>query len=912
MVSVILSLVIMLAFPAIGQAATYYTATTGNNSNSCSAAQTESTPKLTIAAGVACLAGGDTLIIKPGTYTNQGILNPPGGSASAYTIISGDPALARPVIRADYTATQRGIYCSRGETCSYMEFRHLEITNAHQGLRMDGTDTNGYSHHIRFINNYVHDNAGTAFQIASSASGFLGGDNLIEGNEFAYNGILNPGYGPGVNNIYNPGNRTVIQNNYFHNLTHGIGIWPGSSPLQNIIIRNNLFHQIGRSNTDTWQQGVTGSKVIHVSTGGGGHEIYNNVIRDSCDLSTCDGILISPRSAQTATQTIKVYNNTIYNHISGSANSIRYAREFSPGSLLVRNNIVYLAKAVVTGGFANGTFSNTQTANPSFTSAGTGDLSLASGSTAINAGTSATGLAFCDTAPEIGALEVPKVLSAVMTGGHFIDVTICTNEPPIRLGTWTPGCTGTGCGTPVTASTSLIGGGIVRVDVGGITGGNCAAGQTWTVSSGSGNTDSALIGNTLNQPLHTTPNFPVDSSACDGGGPTPPPTGDTALYEWEDDCNDSSGNANHATCSGTSFVTGKFVKGLQTNQNEADYADTGLLSGHNPSTNHLVVATWIYIDPTAMGDTADIFGTAIGTDQRFFVFRDSANTWRMGAGATSGPATEFSVSSGWTHVCVKGNPSTDVMTLYINGQAGTVAGASVISYSSYTFASTLRFGLPSGFASTLSGNHIFDRSSVYTTDASCADLFEADQPPTSSPTVTQVAHQWEHTHYLNGIAQTVGAQSAAIMSASPGGAALVVQYNNESGGSTVIQPRFRYNVNGGEFINPVPDTATADGVAYWGEDTHPHFNDGMAGSGALTGALTHTNGITLTNSLGIPTVEMADNNSRTIRGAFRFAAAAAGKTICFKLYDQGGQPLASYTPSGGACVTVGGMQAGIQ
>ena len=43
------------------QAATYYVATTGNDTHACATAQTISTPLRTIASGVACLNPGDTL-----------------------------------------------------------------------------------------------------------------------------------------------------------------------------------------------------------------------------------------------------------------------------------------------------------------------------------------------------------------------------------------------------------------------------------------------------------------------------------------------------------------------------------------------------------------------------------------------------------------------------------------------------------------------------------------------------------------------------------------------------------------------------------------------------------------------------------------------------------------------------------
>src|SRR5262245_60698337 len=60
----------LAAVPAAARASTYYTAKTGSDQSSCEQARSEATPKLTINGGVGCLSAGDTLIVKPGTYTD--------------------------------------------------------------------------------------------------------------------------------------------------------------------------------------------------------------------------------------------------------------------------------------------------------------------------------------------------------------------------------------------------------------------------------------------------------------------------------------------------------------------------------------------------------------------------------------------------------------------------------------------------------------------------------------------------------------------------------------------------------------------------------------------------------------------------------------------------------------------------
>ena len=77
-------------FPVLAQGATYYVATTGSDSNSCNSAQSQSTPKLTINAGAGCLAAGDTLIVKAGTYDEVLPNVFPAGTAGNPTVVKSE------------------------------------------------------------------------------------------------------------------------------------------------------------------------------------------------------------------------------------------------------------------------------------------------------------------------------------------------------------------------------------------------------------------------------------------------------------------------------------------------------------------------------------------------------------------------------------------------------------------------------------------------------------------------------------------------------------------------------------------------------------------------------------------------------------------------------------------------------
>src|SRR5438046_4485975 len=71
----------------VGEAATYYVATAGSDSNTCVQAQSPSTPKQTINAALNCLgtaagAGADhTVQVAPGTYVETIDNNLPGGTS---------------------------------------------------------------------------------------------------------------------------------------------------------------------------------------------------------------------------------------------------------------------------------------------------------------------------------------------------------------------------------------------------------------------------------------------------------------------------------------------------------------------------------------------------------------------------------------------------------------------------------------------------------------------------------------------------------------------------------------------------------------------------------------------------------------------------------------------------------------
>src|SRR2546422_5890340 len=174
----------------VGEAATYYVATTGNDSNTCTQVQNPSTPKRTINAALNCLGtaayagAGHTVEVAAGTYTETINNNLPGGSswsapftltaAALGTVIIQPPVGAARCLLIAAAGSQyailSGLVCdgvnisaegikisdSASGTASFIRLQDIEIKNAkHHGLLVIRSTDN------EFIRLTVHDNGTT-------------------------------------------------------------------------------------------------------------------------------------------------------------------------------------------------------------------------------------------------------------------------------------------------------------------------------------------------------------------------------------------------------------------------------------------------------------------------------------------------------------------------------------------------------------------------------------------------------------------------------------------------------------------------------------------------------------------------------------------------------------------------------
>jgi len=223
---ILLFLFLIISLKAIG--ATYYVATTGNNSNPGTYAQ----PFLTIQKGADEAEAGDTVIVKDGTYTTAG---------SYFLVISTSGTSGSPIV---FMAENKGGVILDGQNVSlygitlyegvdYINIINFEIKNfLYSGFHINDDATTSYItirgcnvHHIgRYCDSSSNGHNGITMRNASNFT--------IE------NCIIHDigRYALGENGC-------TPTNEYYKNHDHGIYISSGSS---NITIRNNIFYNCNR------------------------------------------------------------------------------------------------------------------------------------------------------------------------------------------------------------------------------------------------------------------------------------------------------------------------------------------------------------------------------------------------------------------------------------------------------------------------------------------------------------------------------------------------------------------------------------------------------------------------------------------------------------------------------------------
>ena len=341
----------------------YYVATTGNDSYSCNQAQSPSTPKRTINGGIACMRGGETLIISGGTYS-ESIVAIPSGTAGAWTTIrgaSGEQAIIKPSSGQDVVS----IYDR-----SYIVLDNLVMDGSNVsavGLRIGGNGP-AYAHFIAVQNSVVR-NAPSNSCITQQGPGGAN-SNLSFINLDVYNcGVPGSTAGNGLGHgIYLLARDSLIEHSRIHDISgHGIHLYVGAGSegtVSNNIIRYNQVYSNG-----SWG----------ILLGGGANNVaHTNLVWDNAKIITGAGGI---RIAYGSNSYNKAYNNTIYRNWGPcTVNEDGVSSE-------IKNNICWqnTQNAVYDQG-TNSSVSNNLLQDPKFANTSNFDFRLLAGSPAINAG----------------------------------------------------------------------------------------------------------------------------------------------------------------------------------------------------------------------------------------------------------------------------------------------------------------------------------------------------------------------------------------------------------------------------------------------------------------------------------------------------------------------------------------------
>ncbi len=491
---ILIGLFLVLLWTQPSWATTRYVSLTGSDANSCAASATISTPKLTFASAKTCLAAGDTLYVRAGTWTTQLDSNGVSGTANSPITIAAYPG-ETVTIRTTNFARPFKQYANQGYIV-YDGFVFDGVNAGDGNVTSTGLFITSSMHHITVQNMEIKN--------WQSSGVYVDASNVTIKNNRIHNQVAGCGgtcsdrwYGV----YFHSGSNGVIEgNDIYANPGGGIQAYPG--PIAGLIIRNNAIHE---NNTVGGSLSPVGG--ITFGTGSsttvtGGVIAHNLVYGNGTVVGTTDakGIAI----IGSGTSGTIVYGNTVYNNRGWGL----YNGAGTPVNTKWYNNI---SLANATGQHTNGGTGEVFTTNKitgtiTDCTVSTSDFTQKSGSSCIDAGTALTGFSY-NVLPDIGAYEtvVQSVCTVEDGDASTLHITFENNVyPPLLPATGITGFTARKAlaNDPVTTAVRVGDTQVYLTLTNAIVGGNAV-----DVSYASGNlTDSALIGGTLNQGFHAITN----------------------------------------------------------------------------------------------------------------------------------------------------------------------------------------------------------------------------------------------------------------------------------------------------------------------------------------------------------------------------------------------------------------------
>ena len=443
-------------FTRVAEAATYYVAPTGNDSNSGS----QASPWKTIQVAGKVLQAGDAVNVAPGSYAgfifgwdgpNQGQYSQISGTAAMPITIQADPSAARGsvIINARNNETAIGIDLEPG--CDYVIIKGFNVIGT-GGIANYGIKVTGNNDHV--INNIVHDISNPIAGIHDNG----GNNGLIQGNE-VYNIGGTDTHGHAIYVANNDGTRIV--GNYLHNNGY-IGIHINGDPnvVSHLLVDKNIIVNNGQNaiNADGLQDSVLENNLIYgyqssgivlyqIDASGPG---INNVIVNNTIVSTQSGAGTAFRANSGSAP------NTLYNNILlGGGSAVVSLAGDSMNQTLAYNVLPSNPQLVDddSGGASNLPTSMSQhsviaTAAQLFVNPA-GDFHLKVGSPAIDSGTSSQ-------APAQDNEGIPRPMGNEYDIGAYEALSDSTPTPtatPTRTPTPTPSAPPTRTPTPTATPT---------------------------------------------------------------------------------------------------------------------------------------------------------------------------------------------------------------------------------------------------------------------------------------------------------------------------------------------------------------------------------------------------------------------------------------------------------------------------